>query len=71
VDYVNNPFAFADLTGKTADGTYDATNAQVSCLSCHRAHGTPYSDILRWDYDTQTAGGGATYGCLGCHNNQR
>jgi len=71
VDYVNNPFAFADLTDKTADGTYDATNAQVSCVSCHRAHGTPYSDILRWDYDTQTAGGGATYGCLGCHNNQR
>ncbi|NDY43636.1 hypothetical protein G3N55_12410, partial [Dissulfurirhabdus thermomarina] len=24
---------------------------QVMCLSCHRAHGSPYPDALRWDYD--------------------
>lgn len=71
VDYRDNPFAFADLTGKTADGTYDATNAQVACVSCHRAHGTPYDDILRWNYADQAAGGGHVAGCLGCHTLQQ
>jgi len=37
--------------------------AVVMCLSCHRAHGSPYSDILRWDYDTM----GQDEGCLTCH----
>lgn len=47
-------------------------NARVTCLSCHRAHGTEYNDCLRWDYNaTQIAGGGGTEGCLGCHSRQR
>ena len=71
VDYRDNPFAFADLTGKTATGTYDDTSAQVACISCHRAHGTPYDDILRWDYADQAAGGGYVAGCLGCHTLQQ
>ncbi len=76
VDVVNNPFAFtaiyatglygnANLTG------YDATNGQVMCLSCHRAHGSNQPDILRFDYSTMEASGGATAGCLGCHVDQR
>ena len=44
---------------------------RVTCLSCHRAHGTENDDLLRWAYSTQEAGGGNEYGCLGCHNNQR
>ena len=72
VDYRDNPFAFADLTGKTATGTYDDTSAQVACISCHRAHGTPYDDILRWDYNDQEAGSTTIgYGCLGCHTKQK
>ena len=40
----------------------------VSCLSCHRAHGSPYPDMLRWNYTTMTAGGGGnTTGCFVCH----
>ncbi len=42
----------------------------VTCLSCHRAHGSPYADLLRWDYDTMIAGnaGDATgKGCFVCH----
>jgi predicted CXXCH cytochrome family protein len=30
---------------------------QVMCLSCHRAHGSPYPKMLRWDLS----------GCKGCH----
>jgi hypothetical protein len=39
----------------------------VTCLSCHGAHGTNYSDILRWDYSTMVAGGGGSGGCFTCH----
>ena len=52
----------------TADGATD----MVMCLSCHRPHGSPYSDLLRWDYDTMIAeGGGADgTGCFVCHTNK-
>jgi hypothetical protein len=40
----------------------------VMCLSCHRAHGSPVADILRWDYTTMQAGTGTTdSGCFTCH----
>ena len=71
VDYENNPFSFNDLTGKSTTTAYDTTGARVACVSCHRAHGTAYNDILRWDYATMLAGGAGTTGCLGCHHLQR
>lgn len=42
----------------------------VFCLSCHRAHGSPYPDMLRFDYsEMQAGGGGATgTGCFKCHS---
>ena len=40
----------------------------VMCLSCHMAHGSPYPDILRWNYDSMLAGGGGgSGGCFTCH----
>ncbi len=39
----------------------------VMCLSCHRAHASPYYDALRWNYETMTAGGGGSGGCFTCH----
>ena len=45
----------------------------VMCLSCHRAHGTKYSDILRWDYSKMVAGNAGGYankGCFACHTNK-
>ncbi len=49
--------------------TTDTDGDQVMCLSCHRAHGSPYADMLRWDYDSCDAGSGATNdcGCFVCH----
>ncbi len=58
-----------DLT--TVRAVLDTTTAgqvMVTCISCHRAHGSAYNDLLRWDYSTMVAGGGAsTSGCFGCH----
>lgn len=43
----------------------------VMCLSCHRAHGSPYADLLRWDYTTMQTGVGTTdTGCFTCHVNK-
>jgi predicted CXXCH cytochrome family protein len=44
------------------------TGAIVSCLSCHRAHGSNQADLLRWDYTTMVAGSGTSdTGCFTCH----
>ena len=44
----------------------------VLCVSCHRAHGSPYADPLRWDYANMDVGTtSATYagtGCFACHS---
>ncbi len=37
---------------------------QVFCLSCHRAHATPYRNALRWDPAAPSTG---TAGCNPCH----
>jgi hypothetical protein len=48
---------------------------QVSCLSCHRAHGSPYPAMLRWGYrdwpgvDSHTQQP-AFDGCAVCHTNK-
>jgi len=44
----------------------------VMCLSCHRPHGSPYPDLLRWDYTQQIANsdpaeGTLDQGCFYCH----
>ena len=41
---------------------------KVICMSCHRAHGSPYPDILRWNYDEMNAGGVDSGGCFKCHS---
>jgi hypothetical protein len=76
VDVMNNPFGFhgayyeAVSTDNMANYTTDG--ARVTCLSCHRAHGTHNPDILRFDYGTQNAGStSVTTGCLGCHAGPR
>jgi predicted CXXCH cytochrome family protein len=44
------------------------TDDIVLCLSCHRAHGSPEPDILRWTYSGMQAGSGTSdSGCFTCH----
>lgn len=46
----------------------NAGDAIVNCISCHRAHGSPYADLLRWDYGTCESGtDNAACGCFECH----
>ncbi len=70
------PVARPVLTGYTEpSSTVTPGTDQVFCLSCHRPHGTPYKDILRWAYDPDdggvieagTTGAGAGTGCFICH----
>ena len=45
------------------------TDKIVLCISCHRAHGSPNADLLRWSYSTMDAHNGTTgnVGCFACH----
>ncbi len=38
----------------------------VTCLSCHRAHGSPYYKMMRWDYAASATGGD----CAVCHTSK-
>ena len=77
IDYKRNPFAWQTLDQNDPETAYPTpanladSGASVSCLSCHRAHGTPYADLLRFEYSGQSAGSTTTTGCLGCHYKQR
>lgn len=68
------PVARPDLTGYSGPSNLVTPGTdQVFCLSCHRPHGTPYKDILRWDYDGMIAGTtGPTKGtgCFICHTSK-
>ncbi len=44
-------------------------DAIVLCVSCHRAHGSPYWKSLRWDYKGWPANG-ALNGCNACHTSK-
>ncbi|MDL1956096.1 MAG: hypothetical protein LWW95_03460 [Candidatus Desulfofervidus auxilii] len=58
------------LTGMTAaSSTVTPGEDQVSCLSCHRPHGSPYPDLLRWDYENECKAGTSDpdCGCFVCH----
>jgi len=48
----------------TVTSTVTRGSEIVMCLSCHRAHGSNYADILRWNYTVSMSAG---TGCLVCH----
>ncbi len=63
---VISPVATNDTTATLNTTIYSVTDdAIVMCLSCHRAHGTPYASSLRWDYKAWPGGG--YNGCIVCH----
>jgi hypothetical protein len=63
---VISPVATADTSSDFNSTVYSSTDdAILMCMSCHRAHGTPYDAILRWDYKSWPGGG--YYGCGICH----
>jgi predicted CXXCH cytochrome family protein len=60
------PVSRPNLT--TVSNTVTPGVDRVMCLSCHRAHGSPYPDMLRWNYDDMIAGDNSkSGGCFTCH----
>lgn len=66
----------APIAKENLDGSVSAVVTPgedlVTCLSCHRPHGSPYPDMLRWDYQNDCNAGvqdSATNpcGCFTCH----
>ena len=70
---VARPSGFTGFTAGHHDlgdpsGTVAAGTDMVMCLSCHVAHGSPYDDLLRWDYADMVAGDSSkSGGCFVCH----
>lgn len=55
------------LNGKPGTVITKGTD-MVMCLSCHRPHGSPYDDMLRWKYADMVAGDNTkSGGCFACH----
>ncbi len=57
----------SDLTtGVVSTVTFSGSDDIVLCISCHRAHGSPYKKSMRWDYYgwPETT---LTNGCNACH----
>ncbi|MBI4843227.1 MAG: hypothetical protein HY809_02740 [Nitrospirae bacterium] len=73
-----NSYTNYDLLAPVAradpDSVADTTRAYpgtdiVMCLSCHRAHASPYYKMLRWDYKS-TVLSTALSGCNVCHTSK-
>jgi len=56
------PVASSDISTVISTVTF-ANDTIVTCISCHRAHGTPYFKIIRWNYQGSSTGGN----CSICH----
>jgi hypothetical protein len=64
------PVARPSLTGWTGPAsTVTLGTDLVMCLSCHRAHASPYFKMVRWDYKSATLST-ALSGCLVCHTSK-
>ncbi|MEJ2200497.1 MAG: cytochrome c3 family protein [Desulfuromonadaceae bacterium] len=63
------PVAKTDLSGQKNSAVVVPGSDLVTCISCHRPHGSPNPDMLRWDYDTCREGiANAACGCFVCHS---
>jgi hypothetical protein len=65
--------ARVNLTASNPEDSDVGTNAVVFCLSCHKAHASEFSDMLRFSYGTMltgTSGASAGTGCFACHNDK-
>jgi hypothetical protein len=49
--------------------TIESGKDDVTCISCHRAHGSGFDDLLRWNYRAWPGSGSST-GCPTCHTSK-
>jgi predicted CXXCH cytochrome family protein len=64
---VEAPVARPTVPATSSSSVTEGTDSIVMCLSCHRAHGSPQPDLLRWAYSDMDAGGTNGSGCFTCH----
>ena len=74
ISTANAPTNPIDISGDGLNIYATGELEYVVCLSCHRAHGSPQADMLRWTYaeilaDSATSSG-AGKGCLKCHTDK-
>lgn len=68
---VEAPVGRSTVPASSGSTVTPGTTDIVTCISCHRAHGSPQADLLRWDYATMIAGGGGSdTGCFTCHTSK-
>lgn len=74
-----NAYTSYSMTAPVARGTIPVSGSSatvtpgsdaVMCLSCHRAHASPYFKILRWDVKSSTSLETALSGCNVCHTSK-
>jgi len=53
----------------TVSSTVTPGTDMVMCLSCHRAHASPYYKMVRWDYKSSSLSTALT-GCSVCHTSK-
>jgi len=63
------PVASTNVSARVSSVTF-VDDTIVTCLSCHRAHGSPYDKLLRWDYYS-SAYTSDTAGCAVCHTSKK
>jgi hypothetical protein len=63
---VNAPVGSVDVSAAKDTVTY-SNDTIVTCISCHRAHGSNFADLLRWEYNMDAGSGLNTGGCFLCH----
>jgi hypothetical protein len=67
---VARPSSFDWSGGPSSTITPGSGGDMVMCLSCHRAHASPYFKMMRWDYKGWPGSGG-TNGCNVCHTSKQ
>lgn len=67
------PVASEDVSAAKSVVLVSPGDAIVTCISCHRAHGSPFDDLLRWKYNEDghlmvaANGTSGNVGCFVCH----
>ncbi|HEY5674343.1 MAG TPA: cytochrome c3 family protein [Malonomonas sp.] len=56
------PLGSTSVNAPLGNIALQGSDAVITCVSCHRAHGSPYIKLLRWDY-----AGSRGDGCVLCH----
>jgi hypothetical protein len=63
------PVGSQDVTLVLQSVNPGTTDCIVTCISCHRAHGSEYYKLMRWDYKSWPGGG--YDGCGVCHTSKK